>query len=268
MKKHLDRAISRVISKEIDSAIDSKRMRWRLTEKIIDRHGEVVLPSGIVLDNYKKNPIVLFGHGWENNGFIPIGKIDIDTIEITENYIDADVIFDSDGHDEFAAMIYDKVKKGFLNTGSIGFRPIEMSYEPVLPEQDGLTYSKWELLEFSIVPIPSNTGATAQKEFAQFRKEVEKKLGEKGISADIFLSTDTVGDLEQIEKTLYDLGLKIDEIKSVVHSIHSLHTSGSPESELDVNSDDESGTCSGVDLSEINHKLQQIINHQKEMQNA
>lgn len=145
--------------------------RFRLTERRVDRDGEVVESEGGRLDNFKLNPVVLWGHGRTGlmGGFqgsispIPIGKIDPDSIKQTKRYIDGDVIFDEE--DPFAALIGNKVRNGFLNTGSIGFAPITVSEEAVLPNQTGVTFVQWELLEFSIVPIPALQTATARRDF-------------------------------------------------------------------------------------------------------
>ena len=114
MKKRYEQAVIKNIGED---SID-----YRLTSLKVDRHGEVVVPDGVILDEYKKNPIVLFGHGWEQSGFIPIGKIDPNTFVMTPSFLDAKVIFDTK-NDPFAAMIFGKVRDGFLNAGSIGFRP-------------------------------------------------------------------------------------------------------------------------------------------------
>lgn len=148
-------------------------IKFRLTEKAIDRYGEVVMPKGAQLKNYKKNPVVLWAH---NSGAtkVPIGKLVVDTIDITDDYLDAEVKFDEDGKDPFAAMIADKVRNGFLNTGSIGFKAIEISKEPVVDGQTNVTHKKWELLEFSIVPIPALPSALAQREWTEFAAECKK----------------------------------------------------------------------------------------------
>src|SRR5689334_5359727 len=37
----------------------------------VDREGDVLVPSGAVLDSYKQNPVVLFGH---NHDDLPVGS--------------------------------------------------------------------------------------------------------------------------------------------------------------------------------------------------
>jgi len=162
---------------KIEKAHDDGSVTFRLTEKKIDRYGEVVLPEGALLDNFKANPIILYSHGMSSHGSIPIGRAVPESIKQTSKAITAKIIFDDDGSDPFATMIAGKVKKGFLNTGSIGFRPVERSEDPVLPRQTGITHKIWELLEYSITPIPALPSALALREFSEVRDEVENKFG-------------------------------------------------------------------------------------------
>ena len=46
---------------------------------------------------------------------------------------------------------------GFLNAVSIGFMP--KSYTPREGDQGGYVFEDWELLEYSIVPVPANQDA-------------------------------------------------------------------------------------------------------------
>ena len=128
----------------------------------------MVEPGGGRLDNFKANPIVLFAHGWSRQEMIPIARVLPETIKQTVRFIDANVMFDDGGSDPFSAMIGEKVQGGFLNAGSIGFLPTVVSQDTVLAGQRGVTFTEWELLEFSIVPIPSLAGATARREFETF----------------------------------------------------------------------------------------------------
>lgn len=145
---------------------------WRLTERTVDRHGEVVIPSGVALKNFKGDPIVLFGHGWMTP--MPIGRILPKTMVQTKEFIDGDVFFDEETGDEFASMVARKVRAKFLNAGSIGFKSHQRSEDPVLPKQTGVTHLKSELFEFSVVPIPALPSALARREFHEFRHDVMK----------------------------------------------------------------------------------------------
>ncbi len=159
--------IARVIK-----AKDDGSSKFRMTSMAVDRDGEVVVPEGMDLDNWIANPVILWAHGWGESRSMPIGKGLVDTIKRTKKYIDANIVFDEE--DEFALKINNKVRNGFLSTGSIGFIPKEIGREPILNGQTGVTFLKAELLEFSIVPVPSNPNATVRRSFTDVRMEYGK----------------------------------------------------------------------------------------------
>jgi len=201
------------LSSKVKAVNDDGSVRFRLTNYQVDRHGEVVVPDGVDLTNFKNNPIVLFGHGFETS--VPIGKFKPNSFEVTKDYVDGDIIFDDKGLDPFAEMIGNKVRNGFLNMGSIGFMPKTISNDPVLPKQTGVTIQKWEPYEFSVVPIPSNTGAAAEKEMEQFRLECKSLMPDmddsifaspfKKESTDGTADNPSLGILGTIEKLSPDL---------------------------------------------------------------
>jgi hypothetical protein len=59
-------------------------------------------------------------------------------------------------NDKRADAVRNAFDQGVLNAASIGFRPVDS--EP-LPG-GGQRFTAWEMLEFSLVPVPSNPGAT------------------------------------------------------------------------------------------------------------
>lgn len=116
----------------------------------VDRMGEVIDQAGWVLDNYLKNPVILWGHNVREER-PPIGralKVWVEGAQRKTKKLMFTVQFDL--LDSFAAEIYRKVKDGFVNTVSVGFMPLEI---------DDNTYTKAELLELSFVPIPANPEA-------------------------------------------------------------------------------------------------------------
>ena len=164
--------------KAFDKETDS--VRFRFTEKKIDRYDEVVLPGGANLKEYATNPVALWAYGWGSQGNIPIGRTLMETVEKTDEYLDANIKFDDKGEDEFATMISDKVKNGFLKACSIGFMPTKVSENPAIEGQRGLTHVKWDLLEISVCAIgalPSALVTNAFDEFNQYRLDCIKKFG-------------------------------------------------------------------------------------------
>lgn len=127
---------------------------------IKDRDGEVLEPSGVVLDNYRKNPIVMYAHDYRS---VPVGK-NI-WIKQDEKGLIAKTMF---ANTEFADQIYQLYSEDIGGTGpvmkafSVGFIPIEWEdIEQKSVEDPRRIYKKWELLEYSCVPVPSCPEALA-----------------------------------------------------------------------------------------------------------
>lgn len=141
-----------------------------------DRYGDIIDQKGWILDNYKKNPVVLLNH---DSNQLPIGK---GNVYLRDDKLVIDVEFDSE--DERAKEVERKAKKGFMNAVSVGFRPLESKSRSELPEdnkyygQRGMYYSKAELLEVSIVTIPANGEATMleQKFYNAMKEEILKEV--------------------------------------------------------------------------------------------
>jgi len=121
----------------------------------VDRDGEKLLPEGVDLENYKKNPVVMLGHDYKS---LPVGK-NIWIKKDDKGLVAKTVFAKSERGDEiYRACSEDIEGTGPLLKGwSVGFIPIE--WEDIetkdKKEKPGRIYKKWELLEYSIVPIPS-----------------------------------------------------------------------------------------------------------------
>ena len=144
---------------------DKGVITFTLTSKITDRDGDIIEPMGADIRNFRKNPVFLWAHDLRRP---PIGRVIPESIEISDQEIKADVEFDL--NDEFAKMVFEKYKNGFLNAGSIRFIPRKWD-EIKLRDADGnetgritgYHIKEWELLEYSAVPVPANPAALVQK---------------------------------------------------------------------------------------------------------
>ena len=119
----------------------------------MDRDGEVIDVSGWDLKNFKKNPVIMFAHDYRT---LPIGRAT--KIGVRDGKLVNNVEFPPEGTYEFADIVERLVGAGFLKTESVGFMPKKWE------DGDGeksprRTYTKQELLEISIVPVPSNPNA-------------------------------------------------------------------------------------------------------------
>jgi HK97 family phage prohead protease len=134
----------------------------------IDRMGEVLDPSGVDLKNYKKNPVVLWAHDYEKP---PIAKAQ--WVKRQGNVIMSKLKF---APTEFAQEIKTLYEQKFLNTFSVGFIPKNWEDgEDGNPKKARRTFTEWELLEYSAVPVPANPEALALAMKKGFIKSNELK---------------------------------------------------------------------------------------------
>jgi HK97 family phage prohead protease len=116
----------------------------------LDRERDRIRPSAWRLDNFRKNPVLLWCHDYMKP---PLGKVvDIgvrgDALVARAQFLDA-------GINEHADVAYHLIRAGALNAVSVGFRPLKSSRN----EHGGVDYEDCELLEVSIVPVPANAAA-------------------------------------------------------------------------------------------------------------
>uniref|UniRef100_A0A6M3KIE5 Putative prohead protease n=1 Tax=viral metagenome TaxID=1070528 RepID=A0A6M3KIE5_9ZZZZ len=137
--------------------IGERQYEFTASTSDVDRDGEVIDAGGWDLKNFKKNPVIMFAHDYRT---LPIGKAprvwvsSKDGVKSLKNTIQ----FPPEGTYEFADIVERLVDTGYLTAESVGFIPREWD------EGDGeksprRTYTKQELLEISIVPVPSNPNA-------------------------------------------------------------------------------------------------------------
>jgi HK97 family phage prohead protease len=132
----------------VQDALGERQIRVVASDPTPDRAGDVVVPAGCVLVNYRKNPIVLADHDQTK----PIGNAEA---VVRNGRLEALITFAPAGASEKADEYCALAKAGVLNTISIGFTPIEAS--PI--KGGGVLFSKWELLEMSVISVPANPNA-------------------------------------------------------------------------------------------------------------
>jgi HK97 family phage major capsid protein/HK97 family phage prohead protease len=134
---------------DIDLTVETKDLGQGEVEAVIssgvlDRHGEKIDVAGISTKQYMKNPIVAWAHNYD---LPPIGKA-IKVWKEGEKLMGRMKF--AIAENPMAKTVYELIQGGFLNAVSIGFIPLEM---------DGNTYTKSEMIEFSVVPVPANPEA-------------------------------------------------------------------------------------------------------------
>lgn len=136
--------------------VSERKMSFTISTAAVDRDGDTIDPKGWDLGPYQKNPVVLWAHDYS---MPPVGKAT--NIQMTKDGLKADVEFLPMGMNPFADMIHDMCKGGFLNATSVGFAGKD--FEKSKDRERGYDFKAQELLEFSIVPVPSNPEALIQR---------------------------------------------------------------------------------------------------------
>lgn len=192
-----------------DVNIEEKSIVHIISTETSDRYGDIVRVDGMDATNFSKNPVVLYGHA---SRAFPVGKnLWLKKIVLPNgtNGILAKTKFANIPEGETVFKLW---QDGFLNAASIGFSPIE--YEKILQDGEfvGYDFKKWELLEYSIVPIPANPDAL-RLELEQFEDNlVVKSLRESlvqyeensTVKTQIEELTQRVNNLEQLITTIHE----------------------------------------------------------------
>jgi HK97 family phage prohead protease len=142
----------------------------------IDRDKEVMLPKGVDFENYNKNPVVLWAHDYSGT---PVGKTQ--WIKQGRKYIKAKWEWADTDKAQEIKQLWDG---GFLGAVSVGFivtkshepTPVEIKKNPEWAEVYRII-DEWELLEYSIVPVPANPEALAGIKDLGISEATQKELG-------------------------------------------------------------------------------------------
>lgn len=159
----------------------------------IDRHGEVVDNNGWELKAYKKNPVILWAHDHTEPAIGVSKKTWVDGVGKKAKLMIQPLLHDVT---DKAKAIKQLVEMGVINSLSVGFKPIE--------SPDGVTFTKNELLEVSMVNVPANADAMMLA-----YKSLKSEGFEDDVIKEIGIPTELIDKLTVMEKD-------IDELKELV----------------------------------------------------
>lgn len=161
----------------------------------VDRHGEIVDNNGWDLKSFKKNPVILWGHD-HNEPAIGISK---------KTWVEgvgkkAKLMIQPLLHDvtEKARAVNALVEMGVIKTLSVGFKPLE--------SPDGVTFTKNELLEVSIVNVPANADAMMLA-----YKGLKDQGFEESVIKEVGIPVEVVDKIASLEKDVRELQAMVKE---------------------------------------------------------
>jgi len=145
--------------------LGDRMVRFCISKEVQDRDGDILIAEGCDFTNFAKNPQFL---GFHDSWNYPLGVPKKWWVDRNTKSVYADVYFptiaelstDPANPSERAKLVdftYNCYKTGLLKAVSVGFRVQE--YEKNKETEYGWIIKKWELLEFSAVPVPANQDA-------------------------------------------------------------------------------------------------------------
>jgi len=121
-----------------------------ITTASVDRDGDQVDPAGLDVSKYLRNPVVLYAHDYQA---LPVGRC----VALNRTGDQWRAQWTWLQKDDFADRVRNAWDQQVLSACSIGFRPLASQPRP--DANGGRLFTAAELLEFSIVPVPSNQEA-------------------------------------------------------------------------------------------------------------
>jgi HK97 family phage prohead protease len=132
----------------------SRTFTFTISSATPDRMGDTVAVEGWRLENYKRNPVVLWGH---DGTMLPVGRAT--RVWVQNGKLKATAQLAPASVSPYAERVRGMIAGGFLNATSVGFAPSKFRFSDDKKRPYGIDFLEQELLEFSIVSIPANPDA-------------------------------------------------------------------------------------------------------------
>ena len=134
--------------KKID--VDKRTIEHVISTGSEDRDGDTINPKGWILEEYLKNPVVLFAH---RHDLPPIGRAL--KLKAAADGLASMTQFPPAGLNQLADTVFEMNRLGYLRSWSVGFDPQKFTAR----EDGGVDFEEQKLLEYSSVPVPANAEA-------------------------------------------------------------------------------------------------------------
>ena len=179
-----------------------------------DRAGDTIEAAAWTkggLNNFEKNPIILFNHDYDK----PIGRAT--GLKVTPNGLELEAKISKSA----PAAVCELVKDGVLGAFSVGFRVKDADY---IMETDGLMIKDAELFEVSVVSVPCNQAATfslaksfnSMDEYEEFKKTFTNRVDLAGqtLAKDEVITSSVASDTPEKAEQSAQQEIKMSEVNT------------------------------------------------------
>jgi HK97 family phage prohead protease len=136
--------------KQVEGEDDT--LQFTISTGSVDRDSDTINPDGWKLENYLKNPVVLWAHDYQG---LPVAKAPATWVE--NGKLKSRAQFTPKDLYPFGHLVYQLYKQGYLKATSVGFNPLKWQFNE--ERKFGIDFLEQELLEYSCVPVPANPEA-------------------------------------------------------------------------------------------------------------
>jgi HK97 family phage prohead protease len=134
---------------------EERAIIFTISTGVVDRDNDTINPTGWKLDNYLKNPVVLWAHDYDG---LPVARalavwVEGGRLKSRAQFTPRDLY-------PFGYMVYQLYREGYLRAVSVGFNPLKWQFNE--ERKFGVDFMEQELLEYSCVPVPANPEALVE----------------------------------------------------------------------------------------------------------
>ena len=159
-----------------------------ISTRDVDRDGEIMVPGGALLDEYKANPVVMWAHDYSMPPIARTTELRVEPDKITAKAVYSETPFADDIYRLKQEGIQTAVSVGFLTLQSVlnggpGWKETtdrlsdEWGVKPKAFSEVNAIHTKWLMLEYSDVPIPANPNAVTIATSLNLSDETLERLG-------------------------------------------------------------------------------------------
>lgn len=154
------------VAEPVEFQVDESRMAVGpvvISTPAVDRVGDVLIPTGCVIDDYARNPVILWEHGYsgEEGGSMPIASAaDPDGnlhVEITDEAVKSWAFFH--GKTLLSDQVFHLIAAGIVKAASVRPKPMVSSLITHEGDEIGILMEQWSMSEWSFVTIGCNQEA-------------------------------------------------------------------------------------------------------------